>query len=366
MSVSKGAPLRALSTIAGFWILGRIIWELGSPAEKMLPMPVAEAEMVSPANVIAATRPIPSHLQPYDGAGTILSVPQRNVSIERISPGLPPEFLVTAPARETLKRPSAPEKPNGKPVKSGSANSAFLIRPREVPDAGRSTSFSPSSNPLSGYFWVFGRQDSDSALGSKAGPLQSPGGQYGGSQAGAILTYRLAGSPQRNLSAFVRASTALSAAGEEEVAIGIKTKPWVNMPITLFVEQRVGATKLGDRGIAFYVAGGSGPDMLIANISLETYGQAGFLLAEDSSYFFDGSATLQRNLWDKGNHKITAGAGVWAGGQEGVARVDVGPRVSADLPIGGLDMRFSLDWRQRIGGNAVPDSGVAVTVTTGF
>ena len=248
----------------------------------------------------------------------------------------------------------------------GPANSIFPRQAHEISEPEREASFSPSSKPLSGYFWVFGRQGRGSGLGGRAAALQSPGGQYGGSQAGAILTYRLTGGPQRNLSAFVRASNALSAAGEEEAAIGIKTKPWTNIPIALFVEQRVGATKLSDRGTAFYAAGGTGPDRLVANINLETYGQAGFLVADDSSYFFDGSAILQREIWDKGNYRMTAGAGVWAGGQEGVRRVDIGPRVNADIPISGLDVRFSLDWRQRIGGNAVPNSGVAVTVTTGF
>jgi len=366
MSVSKGAPLRALSSIAGFWILGRIIWEIGSPVEKMLPMPVAETETVLPVNSIAAALPIPPHLRPSHGPGKMSSVSPKHAPIESVPFGFPPKFLAAAPSTGFLERPPASGRPNEKSIKPDLANSAYLIQAREVSESGRGTSLSPSSNPLSGYFWAFGRQDSGSALGSRAATLQSPGGQYGGSQAGAILTYRLVGSPQRNLSAYVRASTALSSAGEEEVAIGIKARPWESMPITLFVEQRVGATKLGDRGTAFYVAGGTGPDMLIANTSLETYGQAGYLLADNSSYFFDGSAILQRKIWDQGNHKITAGAGVWAGGQQGVTRVDIGPRVNADIPISGLDVRFSLDWRQRIGGNAVPDSGVAVTVTTGF
>ncbi len=366
MSVSKGAPLRALSSIAGFWILGRIIWELGSPAEKMMPIPIAEAETTLPANSMTAALLIPPRLRPNHGPGKMLSVSPKHDPVESVFLGLPPRFLATAPSRGSLERPPAPGGPNGKSVKPDLASSAFLIQAREVLESGRGPSLSSSSNPLSGYFWAFGRQDSGAALGLRAAPLQSPGGQYGGSQAGAILTYRLAGSPRRNLSAFVRASTALSSAGEEEVAIGIKTKPWTNMPIALFVEQRVGATKLSDRGTAFYVAGGTGPDMLIAHTSLETYGQAGFLMADDSSYFFDGSATLQRKIWDQGNYKITAGAGVWAGGQQGVTRLDIGPRVNADIPISGLDVRFSLDWRQRIGGNAVPNSGVAVTVTTGF
>lgn len=364
--MSKGAPLRALSIITGFWILGRIIWELGSPAEKMLPIPVAEAEPGFAAKSINAPPSILPRLRFNHGSGQMPSASPKYDPIERAFLGLPPKLLATATLRASLERPPSPVRPNRKSVALDLANSVSLSQAREVPELGRVASLSPSPNPISGYFWAFGRQDSGSAPGSRAAPLQSPGGQYGGNQAGAILTYRMMGSPRRNLSAFVRASTALSAASEEEVAIGIKAKPWTNMPIALFVEQRVGATKLRDRGTAFYVAGGTGPDMLIANTNLETYGQAGFLMADDSSYFFDGSATLQRKIWDKGNHKITAGAGVWAGGQEGVTRVDIGPRVNADIPIGGLDVRFSLDWRKRIGGNAVPNSGVAVTMTTGF
>lgn len=136
--------------------------------------------------------------------------------------------------------------------------------------------------------------------------------------------------------------------------------------MSLFVEQRMEAAGFQNRGTAFYLAGGTGPKRLPFELNLETYGQAGYILSDASSYFFDASATLQRKILARGNYKITAGAGVWAGGQTGLTRLDIGPRANIHVPVGAIDMQFSLDWRQRVGGNAVPDSGLALTVTTGF
>ncbi len=217
------------------------------------------------------------------------------------------------------------------------------------------------SNPFTGYFWIFAREDS---LSPKA--ALSPNGQYGGSQAGGILSYRFSGDDRTSLVAFVRASTPLSASGDEELAIGIKAKPLNNLPISLYAEQRVGPGSFGNRGTALYVAGGTGPDLVIAKTSLETYGQAGYLFSEDDSHFFDMAATLQRTILERGKYRMTMGAGGWAGGQKGLHRIDIGPRANIHLPVGKTDLRVSLDWRQRIAGNAAPDSGVAITVSSGF
>ncbi len=217
------------------------------------------------------------------------------------------------------------------------------------------------SNPLTGYFWVFARED---RLSPKA--ALSPRGQYGGAQAGGIVSYRFSGDDKAGLATFVRATTSLSVDGDEELAIGIKAKPLNNLPISLYAEQRFDPGSFGNRGTAFYVAGGTGPELVIAKTSLETYGQAGYLFSEDDSHFFDLAATLQRTILERGKYRMTMGAGGWAGGQEGLHRIDIGPRTNIHLPVGKADLRVSLDWRQRIAGNAAPDSGVAITVTSGF
>jgi len=365
MQVSKGAPLRAFSIIIMFWILVRITWESVTPSEAMLG---TETEKLTG---------IPAHLglPPLWQAQTNQTsamLRSRNNQTQSAAMLWSEGRRVAEPIRE--ESISLPPLANGTrtPKAASMENTALVPSPHNISQmqadvVPSSNVLSQSSNPLSGYFWAFVRQGSGSGrFGSAAPILQSPGGQYGGSQAGAILTYRLAGSQQRNLSAFVRASTAISDAGEEEIAIGIRARPFAKIPLSLFAEQRIRAGQLRSRGTSVYVAGGTGPDRVLTDTYLDTYGQAGFLFASDSSHFFDASANLQRELLKRGKYKLTAGAGVWAGGQQGLRRLDIGPRANIHIPVATADVQFSLDWRQRIGGNAAPDSGVAVTVTTGF
>jgi hypothetical protein len=37
-----------------------------------------------------------------------------------------------------------------------------------------------------------------------------------------------------------------------------------------------------------------------------------------------------------------------------------------DLTIGEVPARISLDWRERVAGDAAPDSGIAATISTRF
>ena len=99
---------------------------------------------------------------------------------------------------------------------------------------------------------------------------------------------------------------------------------------------------------------------------LETYGQAGYVLGRNRTYFFDGSATVQRPIADLGDPKLSVGAGLWTGGQRDIRRLDIGPRASLELPMGGLLTRIAVDGRVRVAGHARPGSGVALTVSTSF
>jgi hypothetical protein len=75
---------------------------------------------------------------------------------------------------------------------------------------------------------------------------------------------------------------------------------------------------------------------------------------------------LQRPIAEYDGKKLSVGAGVWAGGQRDIRRVDVGPRASFDLPMGNVLTRIAVDGRVRIAGDARPGSGGAITVSTGF
>ena len=73
--------------------------------------------------------------------------------------------------------------------------------------------------------------------------------------------------------------------------------------------------------------------------------------------------SAQRMLWVAASmaHALQAGAV-----QPGAARVDVGPRLTLRLPQVGEGGRIALDWRQRVAGDAHPESGLALTLAADF
>lgn len=220
---------------------------------------------------------------------------------------------------------------------------------------------------LSAYLWLFARSGSSVGVTNSIGTTLQPGSaQYGGSQAGAILSYRLTGDIRRNIAVYSRVSSPLSVKGAAEVAVGAKVKPVKALPISIYAENRFRETSSDGDAQAIFVAGGSGPDELLPGVFLETYGQAGYVFQKDSSYFFDGSASIHRNVLKTDAGQISLGGGLWAGGQKGARRVDIGPRMNVDIPFGASKIRASVDWRQRVAGNADPNSGLAVSLSTGF
>lgn len=220
---------------------------------------------------------------------------------------------------------------------------------------------------LSGYSWVFVRQTSQSLeTESRGGGAIISNGQYGGSQIGFILSYPILIHPAPELAAYGRLSAALAPLSQEEVAIGVKVHPMHSLPFSIYAEQRLAADSGGGRGTAFYVAGGTGPDHIIEKVTLETYAQAGYVLGDYETHFYDGSATVLRPIAEADRKKLSVGAGVWAGGQRQIGRLDVGPRADFRVPLGTASARVAVDWRVRVAGHARPESGLAITVSTGF
>ncbi|MEH6756440.1 MAG: hypothetical protein V7676_02880 [Parasphingorhabdus sp.] len=369
MPVRKGAPLWAFSTIFLVWILGRFAWEAFSPSVELPPIVVAAVKIKGLQPSASIERKHSLSRSVFFNRSTRISVrfESKDVQKQRAIYAVKPKVLKTEQSKSSSELPLIFRDLREQPKSVIIDKSLFLAPRRPVSKTNLESSYSRLPKPLSGYFWSFVRSgDGSDRFGQAVPMLQSSGGQYGGSQAGGILTYRLTGDRQRNLSAFVRTSTALFTKGEEDVAVGMKLKPVGKVPISFFAEQRVGVGSSLKRGTAFYLAGGSGPDPFLFGTALESYGQMGYIFSNDNSYFFDASANVQRDILKHGIYKLTAGAGVWAGGQEGLQRFDIGPRANLYIPVGEADVRFSLDWRQRMGGNAAPESGVALTVAMGF
>ena len=220
---------------------------------------------------------------------------------------------------------------------------------------------------INGYFWVFARQASHFQWpdARESGAFIAKG-QYGGSQIGTILSQPISSKPDPELAVFGRITAALAPLAQEEIAVGVSLRPVRHLPYSVHVEQRFDAETGGDRGTAFYVAGGTGPDHIVDKIELETYGQGGYILGENETYFFDGSVNLLRQVAQSDRKTVSVGAGVWVGGQRNIFRLDAGPRAEFKVPLAESSMRIAVDWRTRLAGAARPSSGLAITLSTGF
>ncbi|WP_339826762.1 hypothetical protein [uncultured Parasphingorhabdus sp.] len=371
-----GAPLRAFGTIISIWMMVRVIaWNIPSDIVIDSIEPVignsAIRYEVSQTDNAGVQRWTGSHFSKRvarpdnDGEKNDLLFPSylSQGSIDQISEdrSIPKRYFLlasmqavdvsyTLPAGTSLKHP---------PRISRGIGSNILPEQNLAAKQG--------GNGLQGYAWVFARQVSPRGEPqSRGGGSIISNGQYGGSQAGVILSYPILAKPDPEIAVYGRLTTALAPLAQEEAALGVRLRPVQALPFSIHAEKRLDADSGGDRGTAFYIAGGTGPDPIIENILLETYGQAGYVLGEYDSYFFDGSATLQRPVAGSGRKKLYFGAGVWAGGERKITRLDIGPRAEIRVPVGATSARLSVDWRVRVAGNARPENGLAITVSTGF
>ncbi|MEM8917536.1 MAG: hypothetical protein AAGE37_01650 [Pseudomonadota bacterium] len=223
------------------------------------------------------------------------------------------------------------------------------------------------SDSWTGYAWILARQGSAGL--SATAPVRPggiSGGQYGGSQAGLQIAYRISGDRNRQISATARASTALEIGGDEELALGGRIKPIAWLPLAFHAEQRFDLKSADPRGTAVFLAGGTGPHPLPAGFALESWAQGGYVFGARETWFYDGSVSLHREIARPESGALTIGTSLWTGGQKDATRIDAGPRASFLAPIGSGHARLDLDWRQRVAGNAQPGSGLTLTISTGF
>lgn len=212
--------------------------------------------------------------------------------------------------------------------------------------------------------WVLFRPD---AVPSGAAGLGPRPASYGTSQAGGVIAFFLDPDSRHKPSAFFRFTHALSASRESEAAIGLAARPIEGLPMRMQAEMR-----------AQRVAGRTNWRPAIAAVTevprvdlplgarADIYAQAGYVGGEFATPFADGQLRISREIADFDLGKVDAGAGVWGGAQRGAARLDVGPTAGLDVRIGDVPARLSVDYRQRIAGDAVPQSGIAVTLSTSF
>lgn len=210
--------------------------------------------------------------------------------------------------------------------------------------------------------WALWREGSGSAL---AGQGRLP--TYGASQAGAVLRYRLAPGSAHDPQAYVRAYRALISGGESELATGLSARPIGQIPLRAHAEMRVTRFTDGTRPRpAAFVTSELPVVRMPARLRAEAYFQAGYVAGRGATGFADGQVHVLHDVPGIDLGELSLGAAAWGGAQEGAQRLDLGPSARLDLTIGKAPARVSLDYRERVAGDAEPPSGVAVTLSTRF
>lgn len=198
--------------------------------------------------------------------------------------------------------------------------------------------------------------------GDGGGASLGPGGQVGGSQGGVRLRYALGTSRRFALSA--RLSSPTRGPGRE-AALGVEWRP-ADAPVAVIAEQRLGLDG-SPGGPALLVVGGLDPKPVAAGFTIEGYAQGGAVWrAGRSEPFADGAIRLARPIARAERADVSLGLGAWGGAQRDAQRLDIGPSLAIALPIANRSLRLSVDYRQRVAGNARPGSGLALTIGTDF
>ncbi len=244
---------------------------------------------------------------------------------------------------------------------------AIMLHEQATPAAQSESgaNFSPQGTGLKRWSmdgWLFLRPGS--VTGTAAGPSLAT---YGASQAGGVFRYQLDPSSRYRPSAYVRATKALAGQREAEVAAGLSVRPFARVPLAAYAELRAtdGAASRELRPAALVVS-----ELPSARLPMgfraEAYGAAGYVGGAFSTAFVDGQARVDRKIASFDLGALSAGAGAWGGAQKGAARLDVGPTVSVNIMLGQTPARVAMDYRLRVAGDSQPNSGVAVTLSTGF
>jgi hypothetical protein len=187
------------------------------------------------------------------------------------------------------------------------------------------------------------------------------GTMLGGDQIGLRIAYALTGGQQ--LRAYLRGTAPLSVPGRE-VAVGIEWQP-TDLPLRLVGEHRFGLDGIRG-GPAIAVTGGVNAADLPLDLELDAYGQAGAVWRGRIDPFADGALRVTHEVASIGKARLSLGGGIWGAAQRDAARLDVGPSAVATLPLAGQPVKLSIDWRQRVAGNARPGSGPALTLGADF
>lgn len=112
--------------------------------------------------------------------------------------------------------------------------------------------------------------------------------------------------------------------------------------------------------------GGMSALPLGAGFHADGYVQAGVVARGQADAYVDGALVAGRTIAARGRTHLELGLGAWGAAQRGAARLDVGPSAVLVLPVERQALRIGLQWRERIAGNARPDSGAVLSLGADF
>jgi hypothetical protein len=199
-------------------------------------------------------------------------------------------------------------------------------------------------------------------VGAAASPV------LGGGQSGGGLAWTLDPLARRPIAVVARFNAATDANGaidnsSNQAGFGLRWRP--RPGISLSAERLVAIGYAARNDWALRIAAGA--DGKRGRFEWSSYAEAGVLGAGDA--FAGAQARAVMPVFRYGKASFLAGAGSWASIQTGgvtTGRFDIGPSLVARAPMGRTNVDLSADWRFRAVGNAMPGSGPALTLSTGF
>ena len=361
-----GEPVIVIGALVGCWILARtLLWQppLGAfPETKSEIAPLGSNGRIESASGERLIAPSEQDQEIEIAVEAIAPL----ASLARMTQAIPPN------ARESSTKQSQPAGARSIISIEPSANVRVTIEDAELNrqkrNAGSASGLSPSlqlerkSMRWSLDSWLFYRPNSQ--LRASPGQLLPT---YGASQAGAVLRFQLDPESAQRPFAYMRASAALSGPEQADIAAGLGLRPLADIPVTAMAELRASRN---DGRTEFRPAGLAVTELAPINLPLgaraEIYAQAGYVGGDFATAFADGHARIDREVGDFDLASVRLGTGAWGGVQKGVARLDIGPTASVQIHVANRPVRIAFDYRRRIAGNARPQSGIALTLSTGF
>lgn len=348
-NVASGRPVRFFAILMGGWVILRVAstvisgnMETASPLQLE---PVAAAELITPAlkNRVAYAAP----------TGLLLTRSAMNAA--SFAEDKVPARATLATSLEYL-----PQK--------GENSSALSARPPEdaaptapslqPPTALAAPSFtSQQGDRWRASAWALWREGSGNAQDLVTG------GRLGGSQAGLRLDYDLTPASVSRAAVYGRVSSALNRPASPEGAVGLAWQPARSVPLTIAAERRIALGNGARDANALFAVGGFGPRPVLGKVEAEAYAQAGMVGFSRRDLFADGKLSLLAPL---SRTPMRTGMSISGGAQPQLERLDIGPEVQLRLPLPRAASRLSIEWRERVAGQASPSSGFAVTLGTDF